>query len=299
LNQVIAQSAKLLRRLIGEDISLTTVLASDLCPVKADPTQIEQVILNLAVNAKDAMSRGGKLTIETTNVSIGEDDRTLYPDLPPGRYVRLAVSDTGCGMTDDVKAKIFEPFFTTKEAGKGTGLGLSVVHGAVKSSGGRIDVYSEVGIGSAFKILWPASLEKPTSSFLSAQGAPTGTETVLIVEDDESVRKLSRIALEAHGYTVIEAESGASAIPIAREHRGNIHLLVTDVVMPIMGGRELADTLRLTDPRLKVIYVSGYTDDAVIRHGVIQSHEAFLQKPFTPMALTRKVRSVIDDAPRF
>jgi nitrogen-specific signal transduction histidine kinase/ActR/RegA family two-component response regulator len=296
LNEVVSQSVKLLRRLIGEDIVLAMALAPGLHSVKADPTQIEQIILNLAVNAKDAMPRGGKLTIETQNVRVREEDGTTFPDLPPGRYVRLAVSDTGSGMNDQVKARLFEPFFTTKEAGKGTGLGLSVVHGAVRQSGGRIDVYSEVGVGSVFKILLPASEEKQAASSIQSRPTRGGTETILLVEDEESVRKLSRITLETHGYTVLEADHGAVAIKVASGHQGRIHLVVTDVVMPSMGGPELVDVLRLNDPGLKVLYVSGYTDDAIIRHGMIQGDEAFLQKPFTPMALARKVRALLEDS---
>jgi two-component system, cell cycle sensor histidine kinase and response regulator CckA len=294
LNEVVNQSASLLRRLIGEDISLATALAPNLEPVKADPTQVEQVILNLAVNAKDAMPKGGKLTIETRAVRLREEDAALYPDLPQGRYIQLAVSDTGTGMTDEVKTRLFEPFFTTKEQGKGTGLGLAVVHGAVKQSGGRVDVYSELGIGTTFKILLPAVVGSNGPLSRSAPVAPRGTETVFLVEDEAGVRKFARLALETQGYTVLEAACGQDALRVANGYAGPIHLLMTDVVMPRMGGREVAEALRARHPGLKVLFVSGYTDDAVVRHGIVDATDAFLQKPFAPLALARKVREVLD-----
>jgi PAS domain S-box-containing protein len=297
LNEVVSQSAKLLRRLIGEDITLATALAPGLDRVKADPTQVEQVILNLAVNAKDAMPRGGKLTIETHGIRLREEDAALYPDLPEGRYVQLAVSDTGVGMTEEVKTRLFEPFFTTKEQGKGTGLGLAVVHGAVKQSGGRVDVYSELGIGTTFKILLPAVVGATGPQSQNVGLAPRGAETVLLVEDEAGVRRFGRLALETQGYTVLEASGGEEALRIAERHAGPIHLLVTDVVMPRMGGRELAETLHARNSGLRVLYVSGYTDDAVVRHGIVEATDAFLQKPFTPLALARKVRSVLDANP--
>jgi CheY-like chemotaxis protein len=297
LNEVVSQSAKLLRRLIGEDITLATALAPGLDRVKADPTQVEQVILNLAVNAKDAMPRGGKLTIETHGIRLREEDAALYPDLPLGRYVLLAVSDTGVGMTEEVKTRLFEPFFTTKEQGKGTGLGLAVVHGAVKQSGGRVDVYSELGIGTTFKILLPAVVGATGPQSQNVGLAPRGAETVLLVEDEAGVRRFGRLALETQGYTVLEASGGEEALRIAERHAGPIHLLVTDVVMPRMGGRELAETLHARNSGLRVLYVSGYTDDAVVRHGIVEATDAFLQKPFTPLALARKVRSVLDANP--
>jgi two-component system, cell cycle sensor histidine kinase and response regulator CckA len=295
LNDVVAQSDKLLRRLIGEDVALVTALAPNLPPVKADPTQVEQVIINLAVNARDAMPRGGRLTIETRGVDLRHEDVVTYPDLTPGRYVQLAVSDTGAGMTEEVKARIFEPFFTTKEQGKGTGLGLAMVYGAVKAHGGHISIYSEVNVGSTFKILLPATRDvAPAPRSGEVRLAPRGSETVLLAEDEDSVRRLARIALEMQGYTVLEAASGADAIRLAEEHTDPIHMLVTDVVMPGVGGREVAETLRQRRPDLKVLYVSGYTDDAVVRHGIVEATDAFLQKPFTPLGLVRKVRSVLD-----
>jgi len=294
LNEVVTQSASLLRRIIGEDITLATALAPGLERVKVDPTQVEQVILNLAVNAKDAMPRGGQLTIETRGLQLREEDVALYPDLRQGRYIQLAVSDTGIGMTEEVKSRLFEPFFTTKEQGKGTGLGLAVVHGAVKQSGGRVDVYSELGIGTTFKILLPAVVGASASLSQSVRVAPRGVETVLLVEDEPAVRKFGRLALETHGYAVLEAASGEEALRLAASHAGPIHILITDVVMPKMGGREAAEILRSRHAGLKVLFVSGYTDDAVVRHGIVEATDAFLQKPFTPLTLARKVRESLD-----
>jgi PAS domain S-box-containing protein len=294
LNDIVSQSERLLRRLIGEDVLLATALAPGLHRVKADAGQLEQVVLNLAVNARDAMPRGGQLTIETTNAEV-VPGMAAYPDLKPGRYVQLAVTDNGTGMTDSVKSKLFEPFFTTKEVGKGTGLGLSLVHGVVKQSGGHISVYSELGVGTSFKILLPGILDSPPRPLSGVvKVAPTGTETVLLVEDEEQVRQLARLALEMQGYTILEASSGAEAVRVSDQHRGTIHLVVTDVVMPGMGGREVSESLRLRRPGLKVLFASGYTDDAVVRHGIVQATDAFLQKPFTPLGLARKVREVLD-----
>ena len=293
LNEVVAQSTKLIRRLIGEDIIVATDLDPHLGSVRADPSQIEQVLLNLAVNAKDAMPYGGKLTVETRSVYVREADRATFPDLPKGPYVQLAVSDTGIGMNEEVKSHLFEPFFTTKEPGKGTGLGLAVVHGAVKQNGGRVDVYSEIGHGTTFKILLPA-LNKPPPASGENPLAPRGTETILLVEDEEHVRKFARLALESQGYRVLTAGSGPDGLERAAEHTGTIHLLMTDVVMPGMGGREVAEMLRSRLPHLKVLFVSGYTDDAVVRHGIVAADDAFLQKPYTPLSLARKIRAVLD-----
>ncbi len=283
----------MLRRLIGEDIVVSTDLDPHLGSVRADPTQIEQVLMNLAVNAKDAMPYGGKLTVETRSIYVREADRVTFPDLPKGPYVQLAVSDTGIGMNEETKSHLFEPFFTTKEAGKGTGLGLAVVHGAVKQNGGRVDVYSEIGHGTTFKILLPA-LNKPPPASGENPLAPRGTETILVVEDEESVRKYARLALEGQGYTVLVAESGAEGLERVAGYAGKIHLLITDVVMPGMGGREVAEKLRERIPQLRVLFVSGYTDDAVVRHGIVSADDAFLQKPYTPLSLARKVRAVLD-----
>ncbi|MDB5309730.1 MAG: Blue-light-activated protein [Gemmataceae bacterium] len=293
LNEVIDSTGKMLRRLIGEDITLTTVLSPALSRVRIDPGQVEQVIMNLAVNARDAMPRGGRLSIETADAEVRPGD----PDLPPTLHVRLAVSDTGCGMTDDVKAHIFEPFFTTKGPGSGTGLGLATVYGIVKQAGGHITAESQAGSGTTFTILLPAV---PEAAGPAGSGeirlASRGTETVLLAEDEDGVRGLSRLALEMQGYTVLESGTGTDALRAAAAHPGPIHLLVTDVVMPDLGGRELADAVRARRPGVKVLYMSGYTDDAIVRRGVSRGIEAFLQKPFTPLGLARKVREVLDGA---
>lgn len=296
LNEVIGNTEKMLRRLIGEDIALTTVLAPRLRQVRIDPGQMEQVILNLAVNARDAMPRGGRLTVETRNIKIGSEGLPRHPDRKPGNYVRLAITDTGSGMTPEVQARLFEPFFTTKEPGHGTGLGLATVFGIVKQSEGHISVYSEVGVGTAFEILFPAVADAARSEPSRSGLAPVrfGHETVLLVEDEEPVRKIARLALESHGYHVIEAHLGAEALNAVAEHPTPIQLLVTDVVMPEMSGRELAERLRKRHPGLKVLFVSGYTDDAVIRHGILDARDPFLQKPFSPLTLARKVRDVLD-----
>lgn len=297
LNEVVAQSAKLLQRLIGADIVLSTSLGKNLSSIWAEPTQIEQVILNLAVNARDAMPQGGRLTIETRDVRLRTEDAAVYPDLPEGHYVQLAVSDTGCGMTDEVKAHAFEPFYTTKETSKGTGLGLAVVHGAVRQSGGRVDVYSEVGVGTTFKILLPASEGKKTGPLSDeAPAASKGMETILLVEDDDSVRRLARLGLEAKGYLVIDANGGTQALRASKEAAGPIHMLVTDVVMPGMSGRQVAEAVQVWHPALKVLYTSGYTDDAIVGHGIVAATDAFLQKPYSPLALARKIRSILDAA---
>ncbi len=293
LNDTVAQIANLLQRLVGEDVVLATSLAPDLSRVSADPRQVEQVVMNLVVNARDAMPRGGKLTIETRNIRLREGD-DAYPELKQGKYVQLSVTDTGCGMTGDVKAKIFEPFFTTKEPGQGTGLGLATVYGIVKTYGGHIGVYSEVGVGTTFKILLPAveTLTSPKSTILEL--APRGTETVLLVEDESEVRRLARLALKTQGYVVLEASNGTEALAIADQYTKPINLLLTDVVMPGMSGRELAEAIRAHHPSIKLLYMSGFTDDAVVRHGIVDATDAFLQKPFTPLSLARKVRSVLD-----
>ena len=297
LNLLISELEKMLRRLIGEDIDLAAALSPDLGRVKADPTQIEQVIINLSVNARDAMPKGGKLTIETRNVVLDESYTQQYPDVRPGRYVMLAVADNGTGMDAAIRARLFEPFFTTKEVGKGTGLGLATVYGIIQQSGGHLAVSSEPGQGSTFKIYLPRC-DEPLPASQSAPGAAQpaqGTETILLVEDEDGVRSIASLALQANGYTVLAARHGEEALQICHEHRGPIHLLLTDVIMPRMSGRELADRIQALRPNLRILYLSGYTDDAIVRHGVLETGTAFLHKPFTPGRLARKVREVLDE----
>jgi len=297
-NAVVANMDKLLRRLLGEDVDLRTVLTPEPGAIKADPSQLEQVVVNLAVNARDAMPGGGKLTIETQNVDLDEEYAGGHVSAQPGSYVMLAVSDTGSGMDAVTQARIFEPFFTTKEKGKGTGLGLATVYGIVKQSGGWIWVYSEPGHGTTFKIYLPRVTEA------AAPAAPSpvlpisvrGSETVLLVEDDEMIRALVQKVLKANGYTTLVAESGPAALRLAGQHDGRIHLLMTDVVMPGMNGREVAERLAPAHAGIEVLYLSGYTDDAIVHHGVLEPGIAFLQKPFTPAVLVRKVREVLDAA---
>ncbi len=296
VNTVVSGTEGLLRRLLGEDIDLVIVLTPDLGRVKVDPGQIEQVITNLAVNARDAMPQGGKLTIETQNVEVDEDYARQHEiAVTPGSYVLLAVSDAGVGMDNATRSRVFEPFFTTKGPGKGTGLGLSTVFGIVKQSRGFIWVYSEVGHGTSFKILLPrvteaADLDRPAPTVVSS----SGTETILLVEDNAALRKLATRVLEPAGYTVLGAAEGTEALRLLEGHEEPVHLLLSDVVMPGMDGRKLAEQLAQTRPRMKVLFMSGYTGDTIVRHGVLDAQVPFLNKPFTAAALLRKVREVLD-----
>ncbi len=295
LKVVVTDVDKMLRRIIGEDIQLAVVIDPELGAVKADPGQIDQVILNLVVNARDAIPQEGRLTIELRNAELDETYALGHPEARPGPHVLLAVSDTGCGMDQATMARIFEPFFSTKGE-KGTGLGLATVHGIVKQSGGHVGVYSEVGQGTTFKVYLPRLSQRPGTgkSQYGQLTMPRGSETVLLVEDDDGVRALSRHVLQSCGYTVLEARDGAAAMRIAEQHRGRIDLLLTDVVMPRMSGREVAERLAGKHAGMKVLFVSGYTDDAVVRHGILEAEVAFLQKPFSPASLVTKVREVLD-----
>ncbi|MCX7824975.1 MAG: PAS domain S-box protein, partial [Verrucomicrobiae bacterium] len=299
LNELVQNLTKMLRRLIGEDIELTLSLDPTLGCVKADPGQIEQVIMNLAVNARDAMPGGGQLVIQTANAELDEAYAQSHAEARPGRYVLLAVGDTGCGMTEEVQQHLFEPFFTTKELGKGTGLGLATVYGIVKQSEGFINVYSEVGRGTTLKIYLPR-MDAPAEKAASTETRPTlmtGTETLLLVEDEAPVRKLAATVLRECGYTVLEAANGDEAADSARRHSGPIHLLMTDMVMPGLNGRELAQQLRAARPGLRVVYMSGYTDTTILHRGALEEGMFFLQKPFTAEVLARTVREALDRPP--
>jgi len=295
VNKLVSELEKMLRRLLGEDVKLATALSPIVGRVRADPGQLEQVIMNLAVNARDAMPTGGKLTIETADVRIdGANAGDHYP-APPGDYVMLAVSDTGTGMDPETQAHLFEPFFTTKEKGKGTGLGLATVYGIVKQSGGFIWVSSTLGAGSTFKIYLPRvdAAAEPIAGAEASNRVPRGSETVLVAEDEAPVRAVARQALERYGYHVLEASSAEAALDLAERYSGTIHVLLTDVIMPGLSGRELAVRLAGRRPETRVIYMSGYTDDAITRHGVLEPGFVFVQKPFTPDTLARTVRDVL------
>jgi two-component system cell cycle sensor histidine kinase/response regulator CckA len=295
LTSVVVDVDKMLRHILGEDIQLIVIRDSELCTVKADSGQMEQVMMNLAVNARDAMPRGGRLTVEVRNVELDEAYVREHLDARPGPHVLLAVSDTGCGMDRATMTRIFEPFFSTKGE-NGTGLGLATVHGIVKQSGGHVGVYSEVGHGTSFKVYLPRLDQEapPEGPRTEPASMPRGSETVLLVEDEDGVRALSREVLQGFGYIVLEARDGAESIRIAEQHKGQIDLLLTDVVMPRMSGREVAERLEGMYAGMKVLFLSGYTDDAVVRHGILQAEVAFLQKPFTPATLAAKVRAVLD-----
>ena len=294
LSEVVEGVGKMLRRLIGEDIEVVTVLSRDLPAVRVDPGQMEQVILNLGVNARDAMPHGGRLTIETADVLLDEDYASRHTGVAPGRYVMLAISDTGTGMDSETTARIFDPFFTTKEAGKGTGLGLSVVHGIVQQSGGSIWVYSEKGEGTTFKIYLPPAPERAASRLAAIpELVPRGDETILLVEDEAAVRRLAATVLRSNGYTVLEASSGDEALSLLSTTAGRIHLLLTDFVMPRMTGRELAERVSAVSPEIRVLYMSGYTDTGFEDRAMLGPSD-FLQKPFTRVALSQWVREVLD-----
>ena len=299
LNGFLRETERLLQRLIGEDIQLATVLDAALGRVKADPGQINQVILNLAVNARDAMPGGGRLTIETANVDIGAEGAAAQAGWRAGRYVRLSVSDTGAGMDAETRRHLFEPFFTTKPAGQGTGLGLSSVYGIVQQSDGWISVYSEPGQGTQFHVYLPR-LEDPGEAAAAPMENPApafGTETILVTEDQDNVRKLVSRMLRGFGYHLLEAANGEEALAVAAAHAGPIHLLITDVVMPAMSGRELGAELKRRRPEIRVLYMSGYTGNAIARRGLLEEGVAFIQKPFTAESLAGKVRDTLGSAP--
>jgi two-component system, cell cycle sensor histidine kinase and response regulator CckA len=295
LNAVVPDIEKMLRRLIGENIELRTVLAPSLGRLLADEGQIEQVILNLAVNARDAMPQGGKLTIETANAVLDDSSARHMPTAQPGEYVMLSVSDTGIGMDPQTRAKIFEPFFTTKEAGKGTGLGLATIYEVVKRSEGHIWVYSELGKGSVFKIYFPLVQAGVQAAKAEVRRPPSraASETILVVEDDESLREITRDLLVQSGYCVLEASSGEQALQVVQRHQAPIHLLLADVVMPGMSGAALAADLANSRPEMSVLFMSGYTDEAIVRNGVLEPGILLLEKPFTCEALIGKVRDAL------
>jgi CheY-like chemotaxis protein len=294
LNRIVTHMDGMLRRLVREDVQFIVALAPDLGWVKADQSQVEQVLMNLVVNAADAMPDGGRLSIETQSVLLDEPAAKRF-NATPGRFVKLSVTDTGTGISPEVKAHIFEPFYTTKPIGKGTGLGLATVYGIVQQSGGFLDVESSIGAGSSFHIYLPVSVARETR--IPVQNLPaihTHHETILVVEDAPALRDLLRESLQVHGYQVLTAGSGADAIDICQHHSGDIHVLITDVVMPNMNGRELVGIAKKIRPKAKLIFMSGYTNDVMIRHGIFNKDVIFIQKPFTPAELAAKVTEVIE-----
>jgi CheY-like chemotaxis protein len=297
LNTLLSELEKMLKRLIEEDIQLITKKDPDLGAVKADPIQMEQVLLNLVVNSRDAMPQGGKLIIETNNVTLSEDLVQERVTMAAGPYVMIAVTDTGMGMDEQTRANIFEPFFTTKEKGKGTGLGLSTVYGIIKQSGGYIWVYSEPGKGTTFKIYLPKVAEEVEDIEMRKSPPETlkGKETILLVEDDQGVRDVSEVILKQFGYQVLKAGNGEEALEIIKDNGENIQLMITDLVMPGMSGKELTDRLNGLGNGFKVLYLSGYTDEAILHHGILDKGIDFLAKPFGTEELLRKVREVLDE----
>ena len=295
LNEIVNSLLRMLRRLIGKSVEVRQSLQPGLDRIMADQGQVEQILMNMAVNARDAI-RGeyGNLNISTANFALNDEDPINFPDLKPGRYVQLTVADDGCGMPPEVRGKIFEPFFTTKGVGQGTGLGLAVVHGIIKQGGGHVGVQSEVGKGTTFRLLFPSSPVTVSPSVAVPQMPSNGNETVLLAEDEEQVRNIARIALQVKGYTVLSALDPADAIRLAESHAGPIQLLITDMVMPDMGGRVLAAAVRVSRPDIRVLYMSGYTDEAIFQEGKAHPYDAFLQKPFSPLVLARKTREVLD-----
>lgn len=295
LNALVGEVRRLLVRVIGEDIVLDIRLAKDLGTVRVDPGQFEQVLVNLVVNARDAMPSGGNLIVETSNIDLDSEYQRLHPDVTSGRYVLLAVSDTGIGMDVHVKQRLFEPFFTTKPKGRGTGLGLATAFGIVKQAGGSIEVYSELGRGTTFKIYLPRQDAIPDRLVVSSPASriPTGTETILLVEDDEGVRNLSQKVLRRLGYSVLVANGGAEALKLAAQYHDHIHLLITDVVMPGLNGREVANRLTSIHPEARLLFVSGYTEDIIVHHGVIDGYANFISKPYAVQALALKIREVL------
>jgi CheY-like chemotaxis protein len=300
MNELIARMHRMLARLIGEDIELRTLPCQDLATVKIDPGLAEQVLVNLAVNARDAMVGGGVLVIETAIVTLDEEYKRSHPMVEPGPYVRLAISDTGCGMSDEVRQHLFEPFFTTKPRGQGTGLGLATIYGAIRQSNGHVEVYSEVGKGTTFKIYLPAESGAPESltPTLGPRPVTGGSETVLVVEDDERVRNIATKVLRNAGYRVLSASNGEDALGLASDDGQPIHLLLTDVVMPGMNGRQLAERLAQLHPETITLFTSGYTDNIIAHHGVLERGIEFLSKPYALEALTRRVREMLDKTPR-
>ena len=298
VNTVLLHTEKMLRRLIGEDVELSLHLSPGAGNIKADPGHLEQAIFNLATNARDAMPKGGRITIETSSATLDDTYAKTHMGVHPGEYVMIAVSDTGHGMDVETRRRIFEPFFTTKEKGKGTGLGLATVYGIVKQAGGDIWVYSELGKGTTFKLYFPKVAEPASDLHGDRVAAPQGAETILVVEDEQGVRELTTKMLKRLGYNVLAAGSGAEALEIARSHTGHIALMVTDVVMPNMSGAQLAAELRHSQPDIKVVFISGYTENAISQHGVLDEGVQFLAKPFSRESLARKLREVLGAARR-